>query len=546
MTAGTESVAGRRLAGGAVLGIAATCALTALMAGLSLLAGAMLIGLHEGDSVHLTAIVVRMAEGEWPHVDFSTPLGLLSGLPMAAALRAGAENWFVWGQALAGAAFLPAILWTAFGRFAPLPATLLATSLVIVMLSLTYGGSELSQSASMHYNRWGWAAMLTAFGCAVVAPSRPSQAADVADAVVIGGAILFLGLAKASYVAAVVPAVVAALAARRGWTALGGGVALGLAGCALVTLIAPPGFWAAYVADLLQVALSETRAWPGPGPIELVAKPAVLLQIALVLAAVIVMRRAGGALAAQGPALLLFAVGAVYATAQNWNNDTIWVWSLAPVLLGLGWDASGEAARRLALVATALAATEGAEIVNAAISPMRMLASDIDDYQPVIEGHPAGAGIRMVADRQGRVRLDLPWTARAPSVRSEAYEEIELPDGVDPAVGHADCKIASGWAEMFRSQAAELRERGHDGGPVFVADYMPAIWLFGAGPRLEGGAPWFYGLPPGFDGVELVSVPLCPASQEARDAVLEAMAAAGVRLREIDRTEIQAVYRVVR
>ena len=550
MTAGTESVAAaagdRRWLWAGLVAI-----LSAALAAISVLPGTLLVGLHEGDAVHLTEIVVRMAEGEWPHVDFSTPLGILTAAPMAAVMRAGVDNWFVWGQVIAAAVTLPAALWAAYGRYPALPATLFSGAVMLLMLALTYGGDELSQSASLHYNRWGWAWMLIAFGAALAPPARASRQADWADAAVIGGAILALGLLKASYVLAVVPAVVAALAARQGWVALGGGVAIGLAGCAFVTIVAPSAYWPAYVADLLQVARSETRSWPGPPPVELVGTPAMIVQVGLVLGAVVLLRRAGGAAAAQGPALLLFGAGAVYATAQNWNNDALWVWGLAPLLLGLGTLAGGALVRSMTLVAAGLGASEGAQIVNALISPMRMLASETEDYVPILANHPSGAGIQMVADRRNLVEVDVPWQRIVPSVPVSATvgnedEEMNLPVGVGRDVGESDCAIGTGWATQSRIQAEEIGALGFGESRIFVADYMPSLWLFGGGERVPGGSPWYYGLPPGFADVDLVTVLFCAASERARRAALEELAAEGVVLNEVARTDIQVIYEVVR
>jgi len=55
--------AGSRLFLGFLLG------LVALMGGLALAKGGLYVDRHEGDTLHLTEIVLRMAGGEWPHLD---------------------------------------------------------------------------------------------------------------------------------------------------------------------------------------------------------------------------------------------------------------------------------------------------------------------------------------------------------------------------------------------------------------------------------------------------------------------------------------------
>ncbi|MCB2159989.1 MAG: hypothetical protein KDD95_17150, partial [Rhodobacteraceae bacterium] len=50
----------------------------AVLGGVALAKGGFYLGMHEGDAIHLAEIVLRMADGQWPHLDFMTPLGVLS------------------------------------------------------------------------------------------------------------------------------------------------------------------------------------------------------------------------------------------------------------------------------------------------------------------------------------------------------------------------------------------------------------------------------------------------------------------------------------
>ena len=49
-----------------------------VLGGLPILKGAFYIEKHEGDTLHLAELVLRMARGEWPHLDFMTPIGVLA------------------------------------------------------------------------------------------------------------------------------------------------------------------------------------------------------------------------------------------------------------------------------------------------------------------------------------------------------------------------------------------------------------------------------------------------------------------------------------
>ena len=56
----------------------------ATLGGVAVLKGGFYVAKHEGDTLHLLQIVFRMAEGEWPHLDFMTPIGVLAFWPIVA------------------------------------------------------------------------------------------------------------------------------------------------------------------------------------------------------------------------------------------------------------------------------------------------------------------------------------------------------------------------------------------------------------------------------------------------------------------------------
>ena len=49
-----------------------------------LMKGGLYLNRHEGDALHLIEIVRRMSLGQWPHLDFVTPLGIAGFWPIAA------------------------------------------------------------------------------------------------------------------------------------------------------------------------------------------------------------------------------------------------------------------------------------------------------------------------------------------------------------------------------------------------------------------------------------------------------------------------------
>lgn len=521
----------------------AVLALFAGMAGLGLLPGAMLLSMHEGDAVHLMDIVVRLSEGEWPHVDVSTPIGGLAAWPMAAALALGAEHWFGWGQVLAGLVSLPLLLWAGFGRMAPWPAAALSGALIVLQMAVIFGGIEQGQSASMHYNRWGWSWMLAAFAIAAFPARLGGSRAGALDGAALGILVFAVGITKATYVVGLLPAVVVALAVRRAWATLGVAVSVGLIFVGLLTLSAPWEYWPAYAADLVQVARSENRAWPGPPPLSLASEPEMMVLLLLGLGAVVALRRAGGAAADMGLPMLLLIGGSLYVTAQNWANDPQWAWIMPGLLLGLGGAAGN---RALAALAVAFAAVTAPSVLNAALSPLRMTMTDAVDYEPVTAAHQAGRGLLMLASKHDAMTVASPRAL--PGIPVPPPELLTFPDGLSPEhpAMAARCEVSGSAVLTFRAMAADLRAAGLESARVMVADYLPAIWLFGGGERVPGGTPWFYGLPRGMDNVDLVLVARCPERLRARNIVLEALARGGIALELVRSSEVQDIYRVVR
>ena len=93
--------------------LAGVMALVVIVLGaLPFLKGGLVIAKHEGDTLHLADIVLRMAEfGQVPHLDFMTPLGILSVAPIAWFVEAGinlGHAFFMAQLLVAGLLFVPA------------------------------------------------------------------------------------------------------------------------------------------------------------------------------------------------------------------------------------------------------------------------------------------------------------------------------------------------------------------------------------------------------------------------------------------------------
>ena len=114
---------------------------------------------HEGDLFHMIDAGLRLQAGEIPHLDFMTPLGILSIAPMALFLSLG----FAGGKAallsnlLVAMLITPVLWWVGQTRMEGKMRFFFGASMLILVSALTYGGGSVSTSLSMYYNRWSWA-----------------------------------------------------------------------------------------------------------------------------------------------------------------------------------------------------------------------------------------------------------------------------------------------------------------------------------------------------------------------------------------------------
>ena len=117
-------------------------AFVTLMAAVTFWPGAYYIRLHEGDTLHLISILLRMEEGQRPHLDFMTPIGALAFAPIVLFMKAG----FGVGTAILAAQYLvvallaPAIWWVALSRYPGRLAWLFAGVAMTLILGMMFGG----------------------------------------------------------------------------------------------------------------------------------------------------------------------------------------------------------------------------------------------------------------------------------------------------------------------------------------------------------------------------------------------------------------------
>ncbi len=522
-------------------------AIIVVLCGASLLKGGFYIGKHEGDTYHLLQIVLRMAEGQVPHLDFMTPIGVLAFAPISffVSLGFGVGASILLAQTLVAIVFLPALFWVAFSRLrGPLPYFFGFVVLVLIS-ALVHGEAQGSVSISMHYNRWSWAAAFIAISAAVL-PSIGAARPRV-DGVIIGLALAFLMLTKITYFAAFSIPIVVALLARRSAGTLIMALISGASALAVVTLIYGPTYWLAYFGNVLTVAGSDFRAFPGEPIGAVVGAPAYIGASLLLVGGVVLLRQSGKAVG--GLSLLLLTPGFFYVTYQNFGNDPQWLLLLAVLLLaslpaadtrnGLGWDMRN-AVRVTAFMALAMAAPS---FFNLVFSPFRHLAADVTEYTQLLPKSEQHSDIYTTNIRAARTNIQVPLVkvGSAFDAYTDLADDAELSVFKGEVLPH--CELLIGLTAWFDVIVTDLDQAGFTQGKgIFAADLFSSHWLFGNSVPLKGGSPWYYGGLPGLSDADYLLVPLCPILPGVRQQILAEIEATDLEFSEIHRTSLYILF----
>ncbi|SDW14412.1 hypothetical protein [Litoreibacter albidus] len=512
--------------------------LVALMGGMALAKGGLYVDRHEGDTLHLTEIVMRMAQGQWPHVDFVTPLGVLGFLPIVAFvwLGFGIGAAIVWAQIAVALLLVPMVFWVGRSRLSRGMAYGVGALVMIMTLAMVHGEAVPSLSMSMHYNRWAWAFAFVAILIATLEPKHASNA--WLDGIIMGVAFSFLAMGKITYGVAFVPGVAAALAMRGQWKAMA--VATGVVALFAValTLIGGVAMWPAYIADLALVASTDIRPRAGVDLGTLLLAPHYILGTAVLFLSVVVLRR--GLNPPFGLVVMLLGVGMIYVTFQNFGNDPKWLALLAVMMLAVARTPQVIA---LAVVACALI---GPSFYNMAISPAHHFVAKAEAYGPLFESGPLAETHGDIYTKKERANNIL---ERHPAVfESEEFaylndladrrSEPEFQGEVLPS-----CRQELGMVGVSYAIARDLDKAGlSDGKSVFVADTFGGFWMFGGLEPTVGAAPWYYGKLTGYDNADYLLVPTCPTTPSARRSILAEVEARGDVLEELRRTELYILY----
>lgn len=510
--------------------------------GAPLIKGALYIGKHEGDAMHLADLVLRMAEGQLPHLDFMTPIGFLAIYPVALFVKAGEGlgHAIFYAQILVALlVFLPAF-YVAKTRLTGIGPYAYGILVMLLCVALVHGEAQNAISISMHYNRWAWAVAYVIVPLALVEPIGPRR--PWLDGALIGLGLAVLVLMKITYFVALAPGILVALLARRNGRAILAALLAGLAVAAAMTAKAGVGFWFAYLGDLLTVASSTERQAPGESFAGVVALPLYMGGSLALVAAVIFLRQSGRMV--EGMALLFLMPGFFYIAYQNFGNDPQWLWLLAllafalrpddSVYNGFGWNM-----RTLLTYVGALALAFGMpSALNLAFSPFRHLATDTADTSALLTRMPVHDDVRTLTERLYTANLRRPYDGPGDPYASYR-DKAKRPDAtVLNGEVLPECQIEGGMAAWFEMVTTDLENAGYGGSHLISTDIYSAYWMFGDFRSVKGAAPWYYGGLPGLENADYIVVPLCPMELGLRAQMLKTLDEDGWTLHEVRRTDL--------
>lgn len=501
---------------GTIVGI--LVAVLLVQAGLLLGAGHLAVNGHEVDVLHATQAAMRLVAGQAQHIDFVSPLGILSFAPVAMFVSAGFDisTAFLASNLLVALLLLPVLIWVILTRLRGLVGVLFGVVVLIMVNAVVYGGDQATVSMSMYYNRWAWAAVFLIVPLMIL----PSLDADrpLIDGAIIGGLLGVLALAKMTFFITLAPVVLIVLLIGRRFPALiACGVAGGLVGV-IATIWLGFGHWTAYLNDMAFVAASTVRPQPGLDIADILAAPAFLPGSICLLVTVIGLRKCG--LEVAGLVLLLLMPAFVYITFQNWGNDPKWL-----ILLGfLAWawrDLSegeilgGSSQVFMTAVAVACFAITGPTLINMSMSPLRNFFATPSDYIRVMDA-PEHAGLMIERDRSFSASGLRPIQAIRDPEGDEAEELLRLGGFELPG-----CELQSGYFGAVSAIARDLKAGGYAEARLAFVDVTNPLALVGGFPMTPSGSPWYYGGTREADVADFVVVPKCPISDVTFSAYIE-------------------------
>jgi len=502
------------------------------------------INAHEGDLMHMMDATLRMADGELPHLDFMTPIGILGFAPVAGFVSLG----YALGKATllaniaVAAALLPAVWWVGATRLKMGQALFFGAVVLIILTAAIFGGPTPLVSLSMYYNRWGWGIVFVVLATVLFRPRVEIAESWVAPGIV-GAGMAALAMLKMTFFAPLAPFVLLVLLLQRRFGLVFRAFMLGaIIGLGLLAWLGLDYFMA-YFSDLLAVTGSQSdRVRPSKEFLSVMAGPTSLITTLVLMLGVMVFRKSGQM--EEGLVVLLLLPVFSYITYQNWGNDPKWLLLLAlyfwvnlpdkAIVVSFALPARDTLVVLLFIALTVIFPS----VITMATSPVRAAFVYRADYKPLPMNQITD--IWLPERRVSGMPIRVPMESMGPLFPLQDPVEIngfEFPD----------CNGAETIVPMLlkMAQEAEALENVR-GQPVLTADVLSINWLYADLARVKGAAPWYYGDFSGFDNAAFLMVPMCPIKPNLRRSMVSRFDEAGYQLNEVFRSDLMVLYSIVK
>lgn len=518
--------------------------LFAIEAALTLLPNGIVITGHEGDLLHMIDAGIRMSEGEIPHLDFMTPIGIIGFAPFAFFLSMGAAagQAAVLANLLICLILLPATWWVGASRMTPWVAWFFGAMIIVLCTALVHGNGSISIGFSMYYNRWSWAVTLIILA-ALLLRSRLAKGSVWIDPAIIGVGMAMLALTKMTFFVPLVPAIILVLLNSKRYQLLLRSILVGALCGGVVVLVLGLDFVFAYAEDLLAVASGGAgRSHPGADISGVLSDPSRLSASVVLMMTIVFFRKTGKM--RQGLVMLILAPAFVYITFQNWGNDPKWLYFLIIYLaMNLPKDTAkpflGMPARQAGVVLIAIAATTALPSISSLFgSTARAAFSDRAKTAKI----PLPAELADLWMIESRIHV----TDRSQKFIDETIDDGEEAASINGIPLHI-CKVDGGFIALTHAMARQLETISEvEGKQVLTADVLNVGWLMAGQPRVDGAAIWYYDDDSGFEAADYLLVPFCPLRPDSRNAMVENIVATDWQLELRYTSELMTLYKIRR
>lgn len=482
-------------------------------------AGHLAITGHEVDVFHASEAAIRLSEGQAQHIDFMSPLGVLTFAPVAAFLAAGfgISTSFLSANLLVALLMLPLIAWVSLSRFKGILGACFGVVVLLMVTAVVFGGDQATVSMSMYYNRWAWGIVFLILSLLLIEPTveRPTL-----EGAIIGVLLGILALLKMTFFISIAPIVFVALLTARDWHRLLvcgiGGVVVAL----IATLFLGFGHWAAYLADMRFVSASDVRPQPGIDITSILSAPAFLPASVCLLACIIGLRKTGHE--RFGLILLLLVPAFTYITFQNWGNDQKWLILLG--FLAIVWRRSSkgtvfgtDAATFYAMISVASFAIIGPSMINMSMSTIRNFFADDAKYIQIADD-PRHTGLKIERERSFDASGTVPVFGVTDPQNTEESETLKIGEFEIPR-----CELNLGYFGVISAITTSLQDAGYRDAVLAFADVTNPLAIVGGFQRTEYGSPWYYGGARSAEVADFVVVPKCPISHHTFSVYIKAL-----------------------